>query len=61
MNAKTVWEIITGTVIVAIIFMLVRPGSPAASAIKQISDALQSLVTTATGYTGNQPQGLFDD
>jgi hypothetical protein len=52
MNSDTVWELITGAVIVAVIFMLVRPGSPAAAAVIVMSDGLSALVTTATGYTG---------
>ena len=43
-------EIITGAIIVAILFMLVRPGSPAAAAVQQVSDALSALVATSTQY-----------
>lgn len=48
--SDTLWEFATGAVIVAVIFMLARPGSPAANAIKVVGDALTSLVKTATGY-----------
>ena len=53
MNKDTIWQTITGAIIVAIIYMLVRPDSPAATAIAQVSDALQNLVTTATAYTAS--------
>jgi hypothetical protein len=51
MSKDGIWQTITGAVIVAIVFMVVRPGAPAAAAITQVSDALQALVTTSTGYT----------
>lgn len=35
----------------AVVFMLVRPGSPAAVAIKDVTTALSGLVQTATGHT----------
>lgn len=53
MNKDTIWETITGAIIVAIVYVLVRPGSPAATAVTQVSDALQALVKTATDYTAS--------
>lgn len=47
------WELVTGAIIVAVIYMLVRPGSPAASAVEQVSAALSALVATATQYQYN--------
>jgi hypothetical protein len=44
------FEIIVGALIAAVIFMLVRPGSPAADAVNQVSSALSALVATATQY-----------
>lgn len=46
---KLAWEIISGCIILAIIYMLARPGSPAATAINDVSSALTALVTTAVG------------
>lgn len=46
-----IWEFIVGVMILAIVFMLVRPGAPAAAAIQDISKALAGLVKTATDYT----------
>jgi hypothetical protein len=52
MNTDTFWQVLTGAIILAIIFMLVRPNSPAASAVASVSGALTALVTTATGVAG---------
>jgi hypothetical protein len=49
--SKNIWSVITGVIILAIIYMLVRPGSPAATAIAQVGNALSALVATSTGYT----------
>jgi hypothetical protein len=45
------WQFISGIAILAIIFMLVRPGAPAAAAIEDTSKALSGLVKTATSYS----------
>lgn len=45
-----VWQLVIGVMIVAVIFMLVRPGSPASVAIKDVTTALSGLVQTATGH-----------
>lgn len=50
MNSDDLWQILSGIFIIAIIFMLVRPGSPAAQAVSDISDALAALIKTATNY-----------
>ena len=44
-------EYIFGAIVVAIIYSLVRPGSPAAGAVQTISNALIAVVGTATGTT----------
>lgn len=46
-----IWEFLIGVMMTAIIFMLVRPGAPAAAAIQDVSTALANLVKTATDYT----------
>ncbi len=46
------WHIIVGLFIIAITFMLVRPGAPAARAVTDVSNALASLVKQATQYNG---------
>lgn len=51
MSKDTVWQLIVGAIILAIIFLLVRPGAPTAAAIQDVSDALQGLLKTATDYT----------
>jgi hypothetical protein len=53
MKNKGLWELVTGVIIIAIIFMLVRPGSPAGTAVTDLSEALAALVGTATGYTSS--------
>lgn len=45
-------DIIAATFLVALIFVLVRPQSKAAEAVKVITDALASIVTTATREPG---------
>lgn len=45
-------DFIAGAVFLAIVFALVRPGSPAAGVVKTVSDALIGVVGSATGYTG---------
>jgi xanthosine utilization system XapX-like protein len=43
-------DFIVGAIYVAIIYSMVRPHSPAAGAVKNISDALIGVVGSATGY-----------
>lgn len=50
-------EIIVGVLIVAVIFMLVRPGSPASTAVAQVSAALSAMVATATQYQAGGTSG----
>lgn len=47
------WDFLTGIIIVAIVYSLVRPGSNGGQAVKDISTALIAIVGTATGYTTN--------
>lgn len=42
-------DFLVGTVFVAIVYTLVRPGSPAADAVHTISNALIAVVGTVTG------------
>lgn len=49
MNTDTVWEVLTGVIIVAIMFVLVRPGSNAATTIKVTTDALAQMIQTVVG------------
>lgn len=57
MSVTNIWQVITAAIILAVIFMLVRPGSPAATAVKDVSDALQALVKTSTGFTVQESAG----
>jgi len=51
MSRDDIWQFVIGVIIVAIVFMLARPGSPAATAIEDVSKALAGLVRTATDYS----------
>jgi cbb3-type cytochrome oxidase subunit 3 len=44
----TIWMILIGVVMLAVLYMIVRPGSPAAKAIADVADALTALVATST-------------
>ncbi len=55
MSASTVWSLLTGILVVAVVFMLVRPGAPAASAVTGVTDALANMITTSVhGLPGAQ-------
>jgi hypothetical protein len=45
------WYFVLGIVYVAILYVLVKPGSNAESAVVSLSKGLSSLVTTAVGGT----------
>lgn len=49
-------QFLAGALYVAILYTLVRPGSPAAGAIKTVGSALTAVVGSATGY--NQIGGI---
>lgn len=49
----TIWEVLVGVFIVAVVYMLVRPGSPAAKAVADVSNALAAMISTATQYTAS--------
>lgn len=51
MNGDTIWQVVIGVVIVGVVFTLVRPGSPGANAISQVSTALENIIHTATSYS----------
>ena len=44
------WDVAFFVVMAAIVYSLVRPGSPAHAAIVAIADLAEGLVGTATGY-----------
>jgi hypothetical protein len=46
---RMVWEWLTGAVIVAIVYVLVKPGSQAGAAITDIEEALAKVIQKATG------------
>jgi hypothetical protein len=48
--SEYIWEFAVGVMVLAIVFMLVRPGSPASVAIKDVTTALSHLVQTATDH-----------
>jgi hypothetical protein len=41
------WSLLQGVIILAIIYMLVRPGSAASTAVTDIGGALKNIVTAA--------------
>jgi len=47
--SRDVGSFLTGIILVAILFVLVRPGSQGPSLVKTVSGGLQGLVTSATG------------
>lgn len=49
-NSELFWEILIGILILAVIYMIVRPGAPINAAITGIGNALQAIVQTATQY-----------
>jgi len=55
MNGKAwFWYFVIGLIYIAILVVLVRPGSGAANAVTTLGDGLASLVAVASGY-GNLP------
>jgi hypothetical protein len=49
------WEFLVGIFVVAVVFMLARPGSPAAQAVADVSNALAAMIGTATGQAQVSP------
>lgn len=49
MRRFTVADVIFWGIVLAIIYMLVRPGSKAGSAVILVTDALAAVIATATG------------
>lgn len=47
------WRLLVGIFIVAVTFMLVRPGSPAARAVADVASALAALTISATHYSAS--------
>jgi Tfp pilus assembly protein FimT len=43
-------QLMVGIIIIAILYMLVRPSSPGPAIIEQLSSALTDLVKSSTGY-----------
>jgi hypothetical protein len=48
MGKDTIWSMVTGILVIVVVFMLVRPGSPAAKAVADVSNALANMIKTAT-------------
>lgn len=48
---KILGEFLIGVLYLAIVYALVRPGSPAATVVHTISDALIGVVANVTGYS----------
>lgn len=50
---RTAQSFLTGIIIIAILFVLVRPGSQGPSLVSGVSTGLASLVQSATGGAGS--------
>jgi len=53
--SDNIWQFLIGVMILAVVFMVARPGAPAAAAIEDISTALTNLVKTTTQYQVSVP------
>ena len=47
--SDTFWKVVSGAVLVGIVYVLVRPQSNAATGITAVSDALSNVVRMAVG------------
>ncbi len=54
--SDTTWSVLTGVLVVALVYMLVRPGSKAATAVTAVSGALGAMIGTVTGFTQPAPK-----
>jgi hypothetical protein len=54
--ADSIWTVLIGVVILAVIFMLARPGSPAGKAITDVTGALAAMISVATQNFGGKNQ-----
>jgi len=58
MNDKAwFWYFVIGIIYIAILVVLVKPGSGAAAAVTTLSDGLATLVATASGYSNLPAKG----
>jgi hypothetical protein len=53
---RIIGEFAAGALYLAVVYALVRPGSPAAAVVRTVTDALTGIVGSATGY--NQAGGI---
>jgi len=44
------WDLLAGVIVLALVYMLVRPGSKGTVLITAIGDALMNLVGSVTGF-----------
>ncbi len=54
--SDTTWSVLTGVLVVALVYMLVRPGSKAATAVTAVSSAMVALVGNVTGFVSPAPK-----
>lgn len=52
MKFPRITDVLFDVVLLAIIYMLVRPGSPAAAVIQSLTSASAAVISTVTGNTG---------
>ena len=55
---KMLGEFAVGVLYIAILYALVRPGSPAAAVVKTVSEALVGVIGNATGYSQTGGENL---
>lgn len=47
--SQDIWMVLTGVVIIAIVYVLVRPSSNAGQVLSTVTDALSNMIKTAAG------------
>ena len=52
--SQDIWAVLTGAVIIAIIYVLVRPSSNTAQVLNTLTDALTNMIKTAAGSQPGQ-------
>lgn len=57
MSKQTVWSLLMAVFVITVVFMLVRPGSPAAGAVKDVTDALSGMIKVAAAGLPDQSNG----
>jgi uncharacterized membrane protein YdcZ (DUF606 family) len=51
------WDLLAGVIVLAIVYMLVRPGSKGTQIVTVLGNALTALVAQTTGFAETKGQG----